>query len=274
MAQPRFVQRLSEIGVSLDAILLDPNNPRLIGLDGFEGVEERRIAEKSVQENALNKLNSYRAFDQESLRASIEKSGLLGVDRIVIRPIPEKDASGNPLFVVVEGNRRIAACKTLLLQHKSGEKTLADDILESLSNPRVLLLSEDEAEEARLDQWVIQGIRHISGIRPWGAYQAARTIEAMLSKLGYAESDVASALSISIQRVRRSMRVLSALQQMRESDDYSEYAGPEMYAYFDEALKRPAIRRWLGWSEDEKVFEEDERLQHFYITRAGKWCDS
>jgi hypothetical protein len=176
--------------------------------------------------------------------------------------------------VVVEGNRRIAACKTLLLQHKSGEKTLADDILESLSNPRVLLLSEDEAEEARLDQWVIQGIRHISGIRPWGAYQAARTIEAMLSKLGYAESDVASALSISIQRVRRSMRVLSALQQMRESDDYSEYAGPEMYAYFDEALKRPAIRRWLGWSEDEKVFEEDERLQHFYITRAGKWCDS
>jgi hypothetical protein len=34
MAQPRFVQRLSEADVPLDSILLDPNNPRLIGLDG------------------------------------------------------------------------------------------------------------------------------------------------------------------------------------------------------------------------------------------------
>jgi hypothetical protein len=124
MAQPRFVHRLSEASVPLDSILLDPNNPRLIGLDGFEGVEERRIAEKSIQENTHNKLNSVRAIDQESLSASIEKSGLLGVDRVVIRPIPDKDEGGNALFVVVEGNRRIAACKTLLLQHKSGEKTL------------------------------------------------------------------------------------------------------------------------------------------------------
>ncbi|MFD9252079.1 hypothetical protein [Streptomyces bottropensis] len=263
MTTPRFIDRVEEQSIPLSKILLDPNNPRLIGLDGYEGVPESRATEENVQINTLNKLNDHRAFDQESLRSSIEKSSLLPIDRIVVRPV--KGAGGEDLYILVEGNRRIAACKTLMQQHLNGEKTLDPHVFESIENPSVLVLAQPDAAEARLDQWVIQGIRHISGIRPWGAYQAAKTIEAMITKLGYAEGDVAGALSISVQRVRRSMRVLGALQQMSETEYYGEFAGPETYTYFDEALKRPAVRSWLGWSNDQMAFDEDEKLEQFYI---------
>jgi hypothetical protein len=259
-----FVSRLHEDAIPLEQILLDPNNPRLVGLEDYNGVPEQRIAEEEVQIRTLARLNDNRAIDQESLRASIEQSGLLPVDRVVVRPANLVDTEGRPLYVVVEGNRRIAACKTLLAQHKLAEKTLDPAVKGTIELPKVLLLEEGEAEEARLHQWVIQGVRHISGLKPWGAYQSAKTIEAMLEKLGYSEQEVAGALSISIQRVRRSMRVLGALRQMAESDDFSEYAGPHLYAYFDEVLKRPKVRQWLLWSNDSLTFEDDDRLTRFY----------
>ncbi len=264
MSKTGFVSHLREDAIQLAQILLDPNNPRLVGLEDYNGVPERRIAEDEVQKRTLARLNDNRAIDQESLRASIEQSGLLPVDRVVVRPANLVDAEGRPLYVVVEGNRRIAACKTLLAQHKLAEKTLGPDILDTIEVPRVLLLEEGEAEEARLHQWVIQGVRHISGLKPWGAYQSAKTIEAMLEKLGYSEQEVAGALSISIQRVRRSMRVLAGLRQMAESDDFAEHAGPHLYAYFDEVIKRPKVRQWLSWSNESLSFEDDDRLSRFY----------
>jgi len=263
MVAPAFVDQLSEEPISLDDILLDPNNPRLIGLDGYAGVREDRVAELGVQTATLGRLNSHRPFDQESLRNSIEESGLLPIDRIVVRPLPARSGKEQQ-YIVVEGNRRIAACKTLQEQNLKGEKTLEEKILGTISHPVVLIMAETDAETARLDQWIIQGIRHISGIRPWGAYQVARTIEAMLDKLGYSEADVAGALSISVQRVRRSMRVLAALTQMSESEDYGTYSGPDMYGYFDEVLKRPAVRKWLGWSDDSMSFEADDKVEQLY----------
>lgn len=264
MSAPRFVSNMTEVELDLDQIMLDANNPRLLGIDNFSGMSEERLPEKTVQQRTLERLNSNRTFDQETLRASIEKSGLLLIDRIVVRPLPLKDAQQRDLYVVIEGNRRIAACKTLAEQQESGEKTLAPDILASIKEPKVLVIPEDDAAEGRLDQWVIQGIRHISGIKPWGAYQAARAIEAMFDRLGYAEKDVADALSISIQRVRRSRRVLAALRQMEESEDYGSFSGSETYAYFDEVLKRPAVRKWLGWSDDSMTFENVDSLNEFY----------
>lgn len=259
-----FQDLLEEATIPLERILLDPNNPRLIGLDDYAGVAESRAAEPEVQTRTLSRLNENRSFDQESLRASIEQSGLLPIDRVVVRPSGLRDEAGEGLFIVVEGNRRIAACKTLLAQHHVAEKNLSQAVLESIKNPTVLVLEEEEANRARLQQWVIQGVRHISGLKQWGAYQSAKTIEAMIDQLGYTEQEVAGALSISVQRVRRSMRVLSALSQMAESDDFAEFAGPSMYSYFDEVLKRPKVRQWLGWNEDLKQFDEDDNLQQFY----------
>lgn len=249
--------RLEEKEYALEHVLLDPNNPRLLGRNQYTGVPEGRIGEPLVQRGTMQKLEDG-PFDMESLRGSIEAQGLLLVDRIVVRPYDEERV------VVVEGNRRIAACKSLLGQHERAERTLPEHVLDSIKRPKVLLLPEQNAERARLDQWVIQGIRHISGIRPWGAFQAAKTMEAMLSGLGYTEDQVQSALSIPKSRIRRSMKVLACLDQMAEDDEYSSFSGPDLYGYFDEIVKRPKIRTWLGWSDDSNRFENLDRVQMLY----------
>jgi hypothetical protein len=258
MPVPQFPDRLEEQEVPIDAIMLDPNNPRLATVSTEETPEER-IAEDGAQAATLRRLNAGR-FDMDGLRSSIRRSGLLPIDRIVVRPIEGEEAK----YVVLEGNRRIGAIKTLLEQHHDGDITLEDAVLASVEEPEVLVLEGEGAEQARLDQWLIQGVRHITGIRQWGGYQAARTIQTMIEKLGYDEPEVAEALNLSVQRVKRSMRVLAALEQMSEDEEYGEFAAPDLYAYFDELVKRPSVRNWIGWDNETYKFTDEERAREFF----------
>jgi hypothetical protein len=258
MPVPEFPDRLRDETVQIGSIMLDPNNPRLATVSAEETPEER-IAEEGAQAATLRRLNTGR-FDMDGLRSSIRRSGLLPIDRIVVRPIEGEDDT----YVVVEGNRRIGAIKTLLDQHADGDITLDDEVLASIEEPAVLVLTGEGADEARLDQWLIQGVRHITGIRQWGGYQAARTIQTMIENLGYGEREVAEALNLSVQRVKRSMRVLAALEQMSEDDEYGEFAVPDLYAYFDELVKRPSVRNWVGWDNDAYAFTDEERASEFF----------
>jgi hypothetical protein len=258
MPVPEFPERLLEEPLDIEKIALDPNNPRLATVSTEETPEDR-IAEAGTQMATLRRLNDGR-FDQDGLRASIRRSGLLPIDRIVVRPIEGEDDK----YVVVEGNRRIGAIKSLLALHQDGDITLDDKVLETIKAPAVLVLQGESAQEARLDQWLIQGVRHISGIRPWGGYQAARTIQTMIDKLDYSEREVAEALNLSVQRVKRSMRVLAALEQMSEDDEYGEFAVPDLYSYFDEMIRRPTVRNWVRWDNDDYEFNDEERAREFF----------
>lgn len=259
MPVPEFPQRLHEQSLPIDQIFLDPNNPRLATVSSEE-TPENRIAEETVQLATLRRLNDGR-FDQEGLRSSIKRSGLLPIDRIVVRPI---EGEQDEKYVVVEGNRRIGAIKSLLRLYADGDLTLEEPVLATIDEPHVLVLEGEGAEEARLDQWLIQGVRHISGIRPWGGYQAARTIQTMIDRLGYNEREVAEALNLSVQRVKRSMRVLAALGQMSEDDEYGEFAVPDLYSYFDEMIRRVTVRNWVRWDNDSYRFTDEDRAREFF----------
>lgn len=258
MPVPEFPERLQDRAISLKEIMLDPNNPRLATVS-TEDTPESRIAEDGLQSATLRRLNDG-GYDMDGLRSSIRRSGLLPIDRIVVRPIEGEDDK----YVVVEGNRRIGAMKTLLQQHRDGDLTLDRAVITSIENPKVLILEGEGADAAKLDQWLIQGVRHITGIRQWGGYQAARTIQTMIENLGYDEREVAEALNLSVQRVKRSMRVLAALAQMSEDEEYGEFAVPDLYAYFDELIKRPSVRRWVGWDNDSYKFTDEERAAEFF----------
>jgi hypothetical protein len=258
MPVPEFPNRLEEQSISIGDIFLDPNNPRLVIL-ASEPTKEERISEASVQEATLRRLNDG-PYDMAGLRGSIRRSGLLPLDRVVVRPL--QDAEGK--YVVVEGNRRIGAVKTLLALHSSGDITLADEILPTLESPKVLVLDEPDPERARLNQWVIQGVRHFTGIRDWGGYQAAQTIQSMVDEMGYDDREVADALSLSLQRIRRSLRVISVLDQMEEDEEFGEYANPDLYAYFDEVVRRLTVRNWVGWDDENYSFTDEDKARRLY----------
>lgn len=256
-----LINKLQLRNVPIESILLDPNNPRFIG-KRFAGrakttniIPENRIAEAPVQQATLEKMLD-EEFEVKSIRNSISQNGFLPLDKIVVRPISENK------YVVVEGNRRIAAIKTLLKQIESGEVTIEEKEKESLETLSVLVLNS-APDQIVTDQWYLQGIRHLSGIKDWGPYQKASLIEQM-SINGKTVREIADSLGMTVVMVNRFYRTYQLIKQMEQYEDYASYAGPDLFTHFEEAYRIPKIRDYLGWNETESKFLNEERLLEFY----------
>lgn len=106
----------------LEQVYLDPNNPR-VEIPKKEPIPEARILEDEIQRDCLEKLKEVGLFD---LIGSISNSGFSIVDRVVLRPLKDEK------YVVVEGNRRIAALKILAESHRKGHLTLPEKIIKGI----------------------------------------------------------------------------------------------------------------------------------------------
>ncbi|GJM75254.1 hypothetical protein HMSSN036_74700 [Paenibacillus macerans] len=241
--------RLSTRTLNIDDVLLDPNNPRFIG-KRFPGrtrtnnaIPESRYAEPGVQEAALEKMLD-EEFDVKSVRESIRENGFLPLDQIVVRPIQDNK------FVIVEGNRRIAAIKSLLRQVDEGEEELEESEIHSLQTINVLVLNSPP-EDIQHDQWLLQGIRHLSGIKEWGPYQKASLIHQMFQQEKTAQ-EIAASLGLTVVMVNRFNRTLHAIKQMEEDEEFGKYAGPELFTHFEEAYRVVGVRNYLMWDDTQK----------------------
>lgn len=242
----------------VNRLFLDPNNPRLFGLPGERraSVPENRIAEPGVQESVLQ--TTMREFNVKPLRDSIFRVGFLPIDRMIVRRI-----SGTKNYVVIEGNRRLAAIKWLLRDHKRGETTLPAGRLDNLQRVNVLDY-RGPTDRATIDRLILQGVRHISGVRDWGPYEKSEAVMAILD-MGKSPREVGEILYLSTVMVNRFRRARLALDQMIEDDVFGEHANPDMFTHFAEIMARPSLREtWLGWDDDEGRFNNDENLHSFY----------
>jgi hypothetical protein len=263
---------LSPIDLTLDQLLLDPNNPRFAEQGQIdESVPETRIAEDRVQRDALERMKATR-FDVTELRDTIKAVGYLPVDRIVVRPwgrIDGKEGLSNK-FVVVEGNRRIAALKWLIQLHETGRDTLTNDQIKNFTHIPALILDEAKAPESiRL---IIPGLRHVSGIKEWGAYQKAKAVY-VLRESGEYPRIVAQSLGLSTQAANQLWRSYLALEQMHADEEFGEFVEPNKYSYFEEIMKKPNVRNWLGWSDTEERFTNDEHRKELYGWIVGEALD-
>jgi hypothetical protein len=166
---------LKSAELPLSSIYLDPNNPRFVTPDS-EFVPEHLIDRDDVQEEARRKL--IRSFDIEQVRSDIMMNGYLPLDRVAVRQFkPNK-------YVVLEGNRRICAAKTLEPFMPDGAVT-PRAVLRSIVVIPCLLYVGDDPNAA----WTLQGIRHLSGVRDWTPYSKARLLvqQMQTEHLTYAE---------------------------------------------------------------------------------------
>ena len=257
MTKASIEARLSERTISIDKIYLDPNNLRLSGIR--KETSETRFFEERVQRSVRIQMEK---FGIESLKKSFKQNGVLPIDKIVVREInPEH-------FIVVEGNRRIAAIKSLLEEHESGEIDLSKERIADLRSHTVLVL----ASPSREDTLLIQGLRHVPGIRAWGAYQRAEAISYLVdSGLDYRKvSDVMGGI-LGPSAVGRYYRGRQAFRQFMEDDEYGRSANPDYFTYFDETLKRgfKKIREWLEWNSKTYIFKNEENRKTFYKWLTG-----
>ena len=252
---------LTPLQVKLGDLLLDPNNPRFSELgEELNPIPEGRFADEKVQTNTFENMKKP-MFDVAELRDTIKTIGFLPMDRIVVRKWKGQAADGSTRYVVIEGNRRVSALKWLINLHEIGKETFEDGQLKNFTEFECLLLNDDLAPNSA--SLVLPGLRHVSGIKEWGAYQKAKAVYALRSG-GMSPQDSAQSLGLSTRAANAAYRCYLALEQMKKDEEFGEFAEPKMYSYFEEVFKRPNVRTWLDWSDEDERFSASERLSEFY----------
>ena len=277
--------------IEIDHILIDPNNPRFFDLRDHEPVASDRYADPEVQEEALEKL--VRAWDVNDLVRSILTNGFIEFELIVVKPYENKDGISNgdgddnadvadvgdgdddadvaevgdgdddedEMFLVIEGNRRLAALKQIRRDHTRG--LLASDkerqIAENIRMVQVLVFSGSEIEEK-----IIHGIRHVAGPKEWKGYQQGQLVQNLRENLGMDFRDIQHSLGLGPRVVQRVYQTSKAFEQMRDDEEYGDFADRELFSLFQEMLMRPAVRGWLEWSDDHHKFVNDVNRKTIY----------
>lgn len=255
-----LLQTLRQKQVKLDNLFLDPNNPRLYGIPGYRSAEvpEERITEDDVQKDVYETMLRTPHFDVKSMYDSIKEVGFLPIDQIIVKRIGTSDN-----YVVLEGNRRLSAIRWILFDHKRGEITLSEDKVESMTELSTIEYS-GPSERHNVDRIILQGSRHISGVKEWGPLEKAMGIMELLNT-GRSATEVGSILSISAIEVNRFKRGYQALEQWKEDEEYGEHAKPNMFTIIQEVTIRPYLRdTWLNWNERAGQFENLENLRQLY----------
>lgn len=246
---------LKRIDVTLEQLYLDPNNPRF----GGGGTPEARIHESRVQENTLTRIEETGIAD---LVSSVQRYGFAPTDPIVVKAIDDEK------YVVLEGNRRVATLRKLVDAHEKAEVTFPDDILGSLKNLQVLVYEGANPEIA----WLVQGLRHMSGIKEWPPLQQARfvaKIEKQITRRGRkgpgrppGVPTVAKAAGVSTVRANRLLRAFYGFEQARQDEEYGDAITDDKFSVFAEAVFRDEkLQQWLGWEENERIFKDTNNLK-------------
>ncbi len=254
--------------IALNDLYLDPNNPRFleINMENYV-VPENRIIEDKVQEETLKRM-LLPSFEVSSLRDNILEVGFLPIDKVVVRPINGFENK----YVVIEGNRRIAALKSIINLENVGKITLSKEEKNDLENIDVLLVDNKDKEASY--NMLIPGIRHISGVKSWGAYQKALLIN-KLTKDKISDEEISNMLGITKATVKQSKRSLKLFEMANSLEGDTDVSfTPDNYSYFEEAMKSPNIRKWLDIQDDPFECLNKDNLELLISWMKGKYNET
>lgn len=256
--------------VSVNSIFLDPNNPRFWSESKWAVVQDASVAESTVQVRTKQEIDKHGV---EDLYNSMLRNGFLLLDRIVVRPSSDV---GNK-FIVVEGNRRFRSLTKLRSDIQEGtifaddvSQDYLDDFLKKTSSIEVLVYEGQGGQDI---SWMLQGIRHIGGIRQWEPAQKAKLVVDQIDKEGKNFTTAGQHFGLSGVAVGRLYRTFRALAQMRKDDEYGVKARNDYFSLFEAAYRNHTIRAWLDWSETDGEFKNSNNLKRFYawIAPDDEW---
>ncbi len=244
-------QDLSPIDVPLVDLYLDPNNPRFVS-SGWQDISETDITSDTAQEDARIRL--IKSYGIDKLKANIEVNGYLPIDRVVVRALDNKK------FMVLEGNRRICAAKLIGVTDSDG-KTIDDLVLQSLKSIPCLLYTGSEADAA----WIFQGLRHISGVVEWSAFNKAKLLVEQMEAESLTLTEVGKRFGLSPFGAAQWVRGYYAFKQAKEESDFISEVDEKSYPYFQELFGRSSIevREWLKWNEEAYKFSDALNFNEF-----------
>lgn len=243
--------------VSLDKLRPDWTNPRF---------------PPGAAEHFVNDLDVYayldKQFDAASVAESIARHGFFLSEPLIA--IPASGSAGD--YIVVEGNRRLAALQGLARQ----------DARERMSDPRwksfpkeldtpseVPVLVASSREEVA----PILGYRHVTGIAPWDPYQQARYVSTLIddNDSDLSAADVAQLIGRDVSEVRSFYRNYSIVEQAR---DVFETPDPgrmvDEFGVWTRAMTSSSLREYISAPPPRDVVEREYPLPEEAADRLGR----
>lgn len=236
--------------VSLKNLYLDPNNFRLIHEAAQVNVPDDRVKEKDVINRTYRLIVGDKNQNIQDLVESFKSNGYLPVDQIQVRELTEGG------YVVVEGNRRIAALKYLSNEYEQKSIDLGR-LDKSIFSKVPVVLYEDSDEVHHL---TLMALKHISGNRKWGEWNQAKLLETLIEAYKISEDDVCKRVGITKTELRRSIRAL-ALANQYQASDYGDQFNEAMFPIFREAARNTVLKEWLGWDDATNLASDIENRE-------------
>ena len=255
--------KIKEITLGLGQLMLDPNNYRLNTGEDWKKVTDDQIVD--CQQETQEKLIKENISDLET---SIFENGFLEVDKIVVKELSNLTNPTNlKKYLVIEGNRRTAAFKSLINEYYNKNDESFDEAFPIVLREKYkcinVILVEGSDEEVEDYSQRLMGIRHVSGPRQWGGYQSAKLIHDM-SDQGYEQ--IGTFLGMRPAEAKRRHEAYLAMQQMKSNPKYASRANPNLFSLFSEIVGSNKYFKedWLGWNEETKEFGKQKNVNRVY----------
>jgi hypothetical protein len=239
---------LELVRLPVTEIRLDPENPRL-----------PEYVDPDNQTEILKYL--YRVAVLDELATSFADNGYFEHEPVLVAR-DERDG-----WVVLEGNRRLAALKVLLQTPEAQEAGLRLDI--DLSDRRAVELQEIPAYvvAGRDEVRKFLGFRHIGGIKTWGPEAKARYVYDEVERAFDAGETrpflaVARRVGSNTQSIRNSYVALAILRWAKaEFGLPTEYVQYERFGVWLRTIGSPELRTYIGYGTPGTYEETNSALQ-------------
>jgi len=230
--------------LSVDDLLLDPENPRLV------------VTSQPTQHQLLKLLYELESLDE--LAASFADNGYFAEEPLVV--VPGDDEK----WIVVEGNRRLATLKLLLSASEraalkvSGWPELDESMIDALSVvPCVKYLR-------RSDVFPFLGFRHITGAKKWAPFQRARFIAQLIAD-GRGLAEIEDLIGDTTQTVKKLYQDYVVFNQITEDLGLPEKRVRDRFSLLEVTLGQRPIKAFLGIprrlpSEEVQALVPEEKL--------------
>lgn len=223
--------------IPVEELQLDHQNLRLI-TQSVDATDEAIIAQL------------YRSAELEELLQSISSNGYLDIE-----PLIAIQETGNNKFIVLEGNRRLAALR-LLREPKLVEKirkteklaiklpTVNESLRHTLDEVSVYCVDSRKAARAFI------GFKHVNGPAKWDSYAKARFAAEWYKQPGEGDlSKIAKAIGDGHETIKRMVSAIYVLDQAKENKlfDIEDRFTPKLnFSHLYTALSRAPYMKYLG----------------------------
>jgi hypothetical protein len=259
-AAPGGTQRI--IHMAVDKLLLDPDNPRLASTG--EAASQFEIAQLLWREMAV-----------DELVMSIAANGFFPEEPLFV--MPSNDEADR--YIVVEGNRRLAAV-LILLNPEWQQRLRIRDIpamsRETLTSLRTLPVSVYPNREVL---WTYLSFRHINSAKPWDAFSKAKYVAHVHDDYGVPLDEIARRIGdrhSTVQRLYRGYKIFRQAEDEAGFDVTDRVKSRFHFSHLYTAVDYPEFQQFLGidpanFDEERPVDDEhQEELRELMVWLYGK----